>query len=189
MSYRDFAQIEENKRLSIYSIISGYAVYIHGELSKIDHYFGLLQLLHSNPNNLAEGNIFIYIDSPGGKSSIGNQIANAIKKSTYNVTCIVSGECGSAATFIALSGKCLIMEPSTCMYFHNYTKGVEPCYGRSLQDYVKNIDKIHESIFNNIYLPFLTEREVKLLLNDQEIYIHADDASLKERLYRNFNPL
>jgi ATP-dependent protease ClpP protease subunit len=127
----------------------------------------------------------MYIDSVGGTSFIGLQISNAMKYCSGMITCEITGDCSSAATFIALSGNELILNKSTLLYFHNYSKQVEDS-GLALKRYIEYTDRLMKSMFENIYKPFLSQEEIDYLRNDGEIYICEDDPSLEERMQRHF---
>ncbi len=77
------------------------------------------------------------------------------------------------------------MEDCTCMYFHNWSQEVNAS-GKEMKLFIENLDRKMSRTFKHFYQPFLTDQELDLLANDGEIYIHADDPSLPERIERHF---
>lgn len=129
--------------------------------------------------------INIYLDCNGGSTSTSCVIADAIRSCKASVTVIVISRSYSAACDIALAGDMLEMRPYTFLMFHNYSAEIGG-KGNELAARIKNEHRIEEQMINRLYRPFLTNNEIKDILNDKDIYIHWDDKDLVNRIIRHF---
>ena len=66
-----------------------------------------------------EGNIVIWINSPGGDVVAGAQIYNMLVEYPGHVTIKVDGIAASAASVIAMAGDVVCMSPVSMMMIHN----------------------------------------------------------------------
>lgn len=178
---------KENKKINIINTDYGFDIHLNGKLTNIHHYIELCNILSNQ--SYSEFNywtINIYINSPGGTSTTGIQIANFIKQSKHKINCIVAGECSSAATFIALAGKNLILFPGTYMYFHNFSQSVTSVPGAELKRFIDNENERITAAFEYFYYPFLNMEEIQSLGHDKDLYIHAGCYNLADRIKRHF---
>ena len=66
-----------------------------------------------------EGNISVWINSPGGDMVTGAQIYNLIKDYKGKVTIKIDGLAASAASVIAMAGDEVLMSPVSELMIHN----------------------------------------------------------------------
>ena len=69
--------------------------------------------------NECEGDIVVWINSPGGDVFAAAQIYNALKEYTGKVTVKIDGLAASAASVIAMAGDEVLMSPVSYMVIHN----------------------------------------------------------------------
>ena len=69
--------------------------------------------------NAGEGDITVWINSPGGDCIAAAQIYNMLMEYKGNVTVKVDGIAASAASVIAMAGTSVLMSPVSMMMIHN----------------------------------------------------------------------
>ena len=165
--------------------ISTHTIFLSDEiLSENERYFELLDFL----TNASKDDIINFqLACRGGDCRMGLHLAHAIKncKSTVNVK--IMAMCASMTCFLALAGDSLEFMPATLLKFHNYSGWV---YGKGRE----GVDDANEyaghwrTVMNYFITPFLSVDECDYLATDRDIYVHASDASLSERIERHFKP-
>lgn len=128
----------------------------------------------------------IRINSGGGRIDVGHMIVQAIQESRAHVTCVVAHASYSMASVIALAGDELVMKPHSLLMFHNYSTGMGGKGGELVQGILSS-DEYIKQIMNSICSPFLTQKELTQIGQDQDIYVKYNDPSLKARLKRHYN--
>lgn len=103
--------------------------------------------------DMCDGDLTIYISSPGGSVFLGNTIANLIiehkKKKKVKVKCIVQGLSASIATQIMLSTDEVVAYPNSLIMIHRASCG---CYGNAEEilsqiEILEKIDKVLAQIY------------------------------------------
>lgn len=124
---------------------------------------------------LSAKSITVLINSPGGSVFDGLAIYNVLRQSNAEITVKVMGVAASAASFIAMAGKKIVMPKNAFMMVHNPMGGV---FGNAdeLREWADTLDKIGASMIG-IYVARTgkSEDEVKALL-DAETWMTADEA-------------
>jgi ATP-dependent protease ClpP protease subunit len=129
--------------------------------------------------------IIINIGCQGGSCLAGNMLGHMIKSCNAYTKVVVSSNCYSAGSLLAVCGDELQMLPATLLMFHNYNN-VESGKGAELLMSVAQSDRNLHTQDRHFAHPFLTKSELDNLWEDKDIYIHADDKSLKKRCLRHF---
>lgn len=155
---------------------------LYGDLENFGDYSDLrtdLQTMGSNDEAV------IRLISPGGRVDVGMTIINAIQECAGLVHIIVEYPCCSMGALIALSGSSLEMYPDTFLMFHDYSTRT---YGKGneLELEINANQKSLRNMMSNAVRPFLTEKEIKSIMNGKDLYIHSDNPSLGRRMIRHF---
>lgn len=129
-------------------------------------------LLHDLASFSENDKVYLHLDNNGGDADMGLRVARAIKQCKAATIIRVENHCYSAAAIIALSGNMLQMQPGTFIMFHNWS-GAFIGKGGEVRKHHDEWDSAFWSQCKDIVCPFLTQKEIKLLQNDTDIYIHA----------------
>lgn len=153
--------------------------YVHFETSV---YTDLIHFLKNAPANDV---VKIHLANFGGSVHAGLQLAHAIKECQALTIVDVSAPCYSMGAILALCGRCVVTRPTSYLMFHNYSGG-ESGKGAELKTSIGEFSKHFEKILRYFCTPFLTEKEVKSLLKDEDVYVHFDNQEFIKRLKRHF---
>ena len=152
----------------------------------IDHETkGYYELLHFFYTVSADDIVFVRMGNFGGALEQCVKICNAIKACQAPVHIIVDAPCYSAGAIISVVGDSLDLKPGTFLMFHNYSGGERGKAGEvrsSVEAHNKNFKKFLEKFCG----PFLTKPEINRIINDNDVYIYADDPDLQKRIGRHF---
>lgn len=121
----------------------------------------------------------------GGCCFTGQKIISAMNSCAANITCYADAPVQSMASLIALSGDKLYLLPNSFLMFHNYSTDYSG-KGASILAGVYHNHKFLITQSDTICYPFLTQKELKLLKKDTDIFIHWDDKTLEDRFTRHF---
>lgn len=123
----------------------------------------------------SDGDVIVWINSPGGDVFAASQIYNMLKEYNGKVTVKIDGIAASAASVIAMAGSEILMSPVAMMMIHNPATVI---FGEA-SDFQSGIDmlsEVKESIINAY------ERKTKLTRNkiskmmDSETWFSANKA-------------
>lgn len=94
---------------------------------------------------IASGAVTLEINSPGGSVFDGLAIYNALRSSGKDITVKVMGIAASAASFIAMAGKKIVMPENSFMMVHNPMNGV---FGNAddMREMADALDKVGNSL-------------------------------------------
>lgn len=139
-------------------------------------YRELINLLYLADEN-AEFNLFI--NSPGGCLSACMAIIEAIKETNAVVRAIITGECHSAASIIALNCHEVIVTDSAHMLVHSasYSTGGGVM---TIKNHVDFSTKMINKILTKTYTGFLTPDEMNSVMSGVELWFDSDE--IKARL-------
>jgi ATP-dependent protease ClpP protease subunit len=146
--------------------------YISGEIEGAEEYIEWFDVIR----NASEDDIIkIHINSPGGDLFTAIQFMRVIAESQATVVASVEGACMSAATMIFLSaGNYEISEHSMFM-FHNYS-GIAIGKGGEMYDNIVHERKWSDKIMRKVYENFLTEEEIKSILDNKDIWMEGEEV-------------
>ena len=94
-----------------------------------------------------EGDIEVWLNSPGGDVFAASQIYTMLKEYEGTVTVKIDGLAASAASVIAMAGDEIVMSPVAMMMIHNPATVI---FGEAsdLQDGIKMLSEVKEGIIN-----------------------------------------
>ena len=122
--------------------------------------------------------VYFHINTPGGVLDSAFQLVDAIKGCRATTIAKLTGTVASAGTIIALSCDKLIVAEHTSFMIHNYSAGA---YGKGneLKARQEHIDKSTNYAFKEFYSGFLTDKEVKEVINGKDIWLTADEVRMR----------
>ena len=122
-----------------------------------------------------EGNITVWINSPGGDVFAAAQIYNMLMDYKGNVTVRIDGLAASAASVIAMAGTTVEMSPVGMLMIHNPSTAVIG-NTKEMQAAIQMLDEVKESILNAYELKTGQPRQSLSDLMDAESWMNAKKA-------------
>ena len=121
------------------------------------------------------GDITIWINSPGGDCVAAAQIYNMMMEYPGNVTVKIDGIAASAASVIAMAGTKVLMSPVSMMMIHNPMTGA---FGDSaeMQKAIEMLASVKDSIINAYEIKTNMSRAKLSHLMDAETWMDANKA-------------
>lgn len=122
-----------------------------------------------------DGDIVLWINSPGGDCVAASQIYTMLMEYTGNVTVKIDGIAASAASVIAMAGTEVLMAPTAVMMIHN---PLTIAIGDSaeMQKAIALLDEVKESIINAYEIKTGLSRAKISHLMDAETWMSANTA-------------
>ncbi|WP_296561423.1 head maturation protease, ClpP-related [uncultured Acetobacterium sp.] len=122
-----------------------------------------------------EGDIDIWINSPGGDCIAASQIYNMLMDYKGNVTVKIDGIAASAASVIAMAGTTVKVSPTSLMMIHN---PLTVAIGDSaeMKKAIQMLDEVKESIINAYELKTGQPRAKLSKLMDGETWLNANKS-------------
>ena len=150
--------------------------YLSDEIGDASEY---IPWFHDIRNSRESDIIKIHINCPGGNLFTTIQFMQALSETPARILISVEGACMSAATLIFLMADEYMITDHSMFLFHNYSAGTAGKGGEMYHGMV------HErnwsaNLFKDMYSDFLTEAEIKDMLEDKDIWMDA--AQVLERL-------
>jgi ATP-dependent Clp protease protease subunit len=122
-----------------------------------------------------EGNITVWLNSPGGDVFAAAQIYNMLMDYKGNVTVRIDGLAVSAASMIAMAGTTVEMSPVGMLMIHNPSTAVIG-NTKEMQAAIQMLDEVKESILNAYELKTGQPRQQLSDLMDAESWMNAKKA-------------
>ena len=122
-----------------------------------------------------EGDITVWINSPGGDCIAASQIYSMLMDYKGNVTVKIDGIAASAASVIAMAGTTVSMSPVAMMMIHNPWT-VAQGEAKDMQKVIEMLGEIKESIINAYELRTGLSRTKLSHLMDSESWFNAKKA-------------
>ena len=122
-----------------------------------------------------EGNIVIWINSPGGDCVAASQIYAMLMDYKGDVTVKIDGVAASAASVIAMAGTTVLMAPTALMMIHNpATLAIGD--SAEMQKAIEMLSEVKESIINAYEIKTNMRRSKLSQLMDAETWMNANKA-------------
>jgi ATP-dependent protease ClpP protease subunit len=119
--------------------------------------------------------IKLHINSPGGDLFTAIQFMRVLNESDAVIVASVEGACMSAATMIFLCANQFEISEHSMFMFHNYS-GIAFGKGGEMYDNITHERKWSEKIMRNVYKDFLTEEEIKAILDNKDIWMEGEEV-------------
>lgn len=122
-----------------------------------------------------EGDIVVWINSPGGDCVAASQIYSMLMDYKGNVTVKIDGLAASAASVIAMAGTKVLMAPTALMMIHN---PATMAFGdhEDMQKAIEMLDEVKESIINAYEIKTNQSRAKLSHMMDEETWMNANKA-------------
>ena len=122
-----------------------------------------------------EGDITVWINSPGGDCIAAAQIYNMLMEYKGDVTVKIDGIAASAASVIAMAGTKVLMSPVSMLMIHN---PMTIAFGNKgeMEKAISMLDEVKESIINAYEIKTGLSRTKLSHLMDQETWMDANKA-------------
>lgn len=149
--------------------------YISGEITSPETYVDVFDTIrHARENDTVK----IYINSFGGDLFSAIQFMRVISDSEAYVVCSVEGACMSAATMIFLAADAVEITPHSSFMVHNYSSGA---FGKGGEMYhqIQHERKWSERLLKEVYEDFLTEEEIRHVLENKDLWMDVDEVVLR----------
>lgn len=146
--------------------------YITGEIEEASNYIEWFDTIrHANPGDV----IKIYINSYGGDLFTAIQFMRVLSESEATKVVSVEGACMSAATMIFMCADSIEVTPHSAFMFHNYSGGTIGKGGEMI-DQLLHERKWSEKLLTEIYDGFLTQAEIKSMLENKDIWMEGEEV-------------
>lgn len=125
--------------------------------------------------NQGNGNITVWINSPGGDCVAAAQIYNMLIDYKGDVTVKIDGIAASAASVIAMAGTKVLMSPVSMLMIHN---PMTIAFGNAgeMEKAIAMLDEVKESIINAYEIKTGMSRAKLSYLMDAETWMDANKA-------------
>ena len=122
-----------------------------------------------------DGDIVVWINSPGGDCVAASQIYSMLMDYKGNVTVKIDGIAASAASVIAMAGTKVLMAPTALMMIHN---PATVAFGdhEDMQKAIDMLSEVKESIINAYEIKTSLSRAKLSHLMDAETWMNANKA-------------
>lgn len=122
-----------------------------------------------------QGDIVIWLNSPGGDCIAASQIYSMLVDYKGNVTVKIDGIAASAASVIAMAGTNVLMAPTSLMMIHNpLTVAIGD--SKEMQKAIDMLSEVKESIINAYEIKTSLSRTRLSHLMDAETWLSANKA-------------
>lgn len=161
-----------NKIIDVKPIGNLITIYIVGEIGTPENYTGCIEAIrHAGDNDIIKFNINSY----GGDLFTTIQFIRAIAETRATVIASAEGACMSAATMLFLSADRYEISEHCLFMFHNYSGGTFG-KGGEMYDQLINERKWSEKIIRKLYDNFLTDLEIKSILENKDIWMEGEEV-------------
>ena len=146
--------------------------YLSGTIEEPSEYIAWFEIMR----NASEHDVIqIHINSYGGDLFTAIQFLRAIADTPAHVICSVEGACMSAATMVFLTADTFEVSEHSIFMFHNYSGGTIGKGGEMI-DQLQHERKWSQHLLSRIYADFLTEPEIKSLLDNKDIWMDGEQV-------------
>lgn len=175
--------VNQNQRVITKQAVNIHEFYLSGEVESSEEYIEWFDTIRSASQNDV---IKIYINSPGGDLFTAIQFLRVLQDTEGQIIISVEGACMSAATLIFMCGHQYEISPHSMFMFHNYSSGVVG-KGGEMYDRLQHERSWSEKLFQDVYADFLTDREIKQILENKDLWMDGDEVikRLKKKIKKN----
>ena len=151
-------------------------LYLDGEISD-ETWYGdeVTPKLFKDELNAGDGNITLWINSPGGDVFAAAQIYNMLMDYPHDVTVKIDALAASAASVIAMAGTKVCMSPVAMLMIHNPAT-IAIGDTEEMQKAIDMLNEVKESIMNAYEIKSGLSRAKISKLMDAETWMNAKEA-------------
>lgn len=126
--------------------------------------------------NAGENDVIkLHINSPGGDLFTAIQFMRVLGETSATVISSVEGACMSAATMLFMCAHQYEISEHSMFMFHNYS-GIAIGKGGEMYDNITHERKWSEKIMRSVYKDFLTEDEIRAILENKDIWMEGEEV-------------
>jgi ATP-dependent protease ClpP protease subunit len=149
--------------------------YLTGTIEEPENYLEWFDTIrHAGEHDLVK----IYINSYGGDLFTAIQFMRVLADTEATVVCSVEGACMSAATMVFMCADQFEVTPHSVFMFHNYSGGTIGKGGEMI-DQLLHERKWSERLMNEIYKDFMTEAEIKSMLDNKDMWMDGEEVVVR----------
>lgn len=146
--------------------------YLTGDIESAEQYIEWFDTIrHASEHDI----IKIYINSYGGDLFTAIQFMRVLTETPAAKIISVEGACMSAATMIFMCADSFEVTPHSVFMFHNYSGGAIGKGGEMI-DQLLHERKWSEGLLRNIYDDFMTDDEIKSMLDNKDIWMDGEEV-------------
>jgi len=149
-----------------------YEYYISGEIESGEEY---TEWFHQIRSATGADIIKLHINSVGGDLFTAIQFVHILAETEAQIHVHVEGACMSAATLLFLMGHEYEISPHAMFMIHNYSSATIG-KGGEMYDNVVHERKWSENLLQDAYAGFLTQDEIKAVLDNKDIWMDSTEA-------------
>lgn len=149
-----------------------YEYYVCGAIESSEEY---TEWFHQIRNANTPDIIKLHINSPGGDLFTAIQFVHVLAETEAQIHVHVEGACMSAATLLFLMGHEFEISPHAMFMIHNYSGG-SLGKGGEMYDNIVHERKWSENLLQDAYAGFLTQDEIKSVLDNKDIWMDSTEA-------------
>lgn len=149
-----------------------YEFYLTGDIESPENYIDWFDTIRHAGEHDA---IKIYINSYGGDLFTAIQFLRVLAECPATKIISVEGACMSAATMIFMCADSYEVTPHSVFMFHNYSGGAIGKGGEMI-DQLLHERKWSENLLRNIYEDFMTDSEIKSMLDNKDIWMDGEEV-------------
>lgn len=157
--------------------------YLSGAITAPEDYIEWFDIIRNAGSN---DQIRIYINSGGGVIDTALQFMRVMAETNATITTSIEGSCASAATMIFLSGHIMEVTPNSIFMIHNYSGGTFG-KGGEMYDNIVFEREWSKRLLHDVYDGFLTDAEIASVLDNKDIWFHAEDILERAERYMKYH--
>jgi ATP-dependent protease ClpP protease subunit len=146
--------------------------YLTGDIESAENYIDWFDTIRHAGEHDA---IKIYINSYGGDLFTAIQFLRVLAETPATKIISVEGACMSAATMVFMCADNYEVTPHSVFMFHNYSGGTIGKGGEMI-DQLLHERKWSENLLRNIYEDFMTDDEIKSMLDNKDIWMDGEEV-------------
>jgi ATP-dependent protease ClpP protease subunit len=166
------AGVKQDERTFHKQMVNIHEFYLSGEIESPENYISWFDTIrYASENDV----IKININSGGGDVYTSIQFMRVLQETAASIVISVEGLCASAATMIMLCGESFEISDHSTFMIHNYSGGAVGKGGEML-DQLSHERKWSEKLLREVYKDFLTDEEIKSVLDNKDIWMDGDEV-------------
>ena len=172
-NFFDDDEVKEYEIFKRQTVATVYNIYLGETVESSTNYYELFNLLNTATQN---DHINIHLNNFGGMVHTGVQLINNINTTKANVQIHVEGPVYSMAAILGCCIPNVKVHPFAFYMFHDYSGG-ERGKGNEIEKSVANYRPFFRNFMHKVCSPFLTKAEIDKVVDGQDLYITAAEAT------------
>ena len=149
--------------------------YLSGVIDSPEKYSAVFAEIRQAPS---QDTVYIHINSPGGNAFTAIQFLRVLFETQATTVASIEGMCSSAATMIFLACQHHEITNFSIFMIHNFS-AVSMGKGHEIYQNAVHTKDWSEDLMNKMYKDFLTENEIKEVLEGKDLYLTGDQVNAR----------